>query len=189
MIRSFSIRAMLVLLCLCALVAVPVLSHADSTPSYTVEIADVGKSKDFAQLLQKKGYTTSVPAKNMWVTDLQSNCAVWIGKNIPLDMLRTVLPEAYNFNPELQFFHLVGDRGEQPPAKVDNTLHIGGHIEAAMVKKLNTLSKDEVLAALGKSANIEEFHKWLHEKNVPKPDAEGKGATGTKPAPASPAGH
>jgi len=152
-------------------------SLADSTaPPFTVEIADVGKSQELAALLTAKGYRAVVPAKNMWVVDQQSNCTVWIGKNVPLDMLRIVLPEALRFNPYLKFFYLVGDRGEKPPQRIDNTVHIGGSIEAALVKKLNVIDREELLDTLKKVSGIEELHKYLHEKNIPKPEASGKPA-------------
>ncbi|QXE92233.1 hypothetical protein KP001_06855 [Geomonas subterranea] len=145
------------------------LSRAAADTGYTVEVADVGNSRDFVSVLQGKGYSTVIPPKNMWVTDQQSNCGVWIGKNVPLEMLRVVLPEAIRFNPYLKFFYIVGDRGEKPPQAVDNTVHVGGHIEAALVKKLNTIDQQEMLAQLGKAATLEELHRYLHEKNKPKP--------------------
>ena len=150
---------------------------AAADPGYKVEVADVGKSHDFASLLKGKGYSAVIPAKNMWVTDQQSNCAVWIGKNVPLEMLRVVLPEAIRFNPYLKFFYIVGDRGEKPPQAVDNTLHVGGHIEAALVKKLNSIDQQEMLAQLAKAATLEALHRYLHEKNKPKPEPEQKPAS------------
>lgn len=139
----------------------------ESASPYTVEVADVGNSAAFAALLSAKGYPTSIPAKNIWVVDQQNNCAVWIGRNVPLDMLRVVLPEAVRFNRYLKFFYLVGDRGEKPPMKVDNTLHIGGSIEAALVRKLNVIDQEELLDTLRAVSNIEQLHKYLHEKNIP----------------------
>lgn len=169
---NFFARFFCVLIFACAVFAAPSVSLAESSGSFTVEIADVGKSQEFAAQLKAKGYTTVIPAKNIWVVDQQSNCAVWIGKNIPLDTLRAVLPEATRFNPYLKFFYVVGDRGEKPPQAVDNTLHIGGSIEAALVKKLNVIEKEEMLAALAKVASIGELHTYLHEKNKPKAAAE-----------------
>lgn len=150
------------------LLLIPICSFAESRPPFLIEVADVGKSKEFAALLTSKGYNAVVPAKNIWVVDQQSNCTVWIGKNVPLELLRDVLPEAVRFNPYLKFFYLVGDRGEKPPQRVDNTVHIGGSIEAALVKKLNEIDKNEMLETLKKVSNLEELHKYLHEKNVPK---------------------
>ena len=137
----------------------------------TVEIADVGKSSELAALLSAKGYRTVVPPRNIWVVDQQSNCAVWIGKNIPLDMLRVVLAEAIRYNPYLQFFHLVGDRGEQPPETIDNTVHVGGSIEAALTKRLNAIDSRELLDTLGRVNSLDELHRYLHEKNLVSPSA------------------
>lgn len=152
--------------------AVP--SRAATTGSFTVEIADVGKGRELAALLKEKGYTTVLPAKNIWVVDPQSNCAVWIGKNVPLDMLRVVLPEAIRSNPYLKYFYVVGDRGEKPPQAVDDTVHVGGSIEAAMVKKLNVIDGGEMLSALDKAADLDALHRYLHEKNKPVKDEKEK---------------
>jgi len=142
---------------------------ADPFAPLTVEIADVGKSAELAAIIGAKGYRTAIPAKNIWVVDPQSNCAVWIGKNVPLDMLRAVLPEAMRLNPYLKFFHLVGDRGETPPEKIDNTIHIGGSIEAALAKKLNVIDQKELLDTLERVKTLDELHKYLHVKNIPRP--------------------
>lgn len=141
-----------------------------------MEIADVGKSGELAQQLSAKGYRTIISQKNIWVTDPQNNCAVWIGKMVPLDMLRAVLPEAIRFNPNLKFYHVVGDRGEQPPEQVNNTIHVGGSIEAAMVKKLNQIDNQELLELLKKAKSIGELHQYLHEKNIPREKATEKPA-------------
>ena len=107
----------------------------------------------------------------MWVVDQQSNCAVWIGNKVPLELLRVVLPEAIRFNPYLQFFHVVGDRGEAPPPDVNNTVHVGGSIEAALVKGLNTIDTKELLGKLNQVQNLEQLHQYLHEKNIPRPES------------------
>ncbi|GFO64251.1 hypothetical protein M1B72_12500 [Geomonas paludis] len=166
----FATRLFLVIVLASALSAVPSASRAAASAGYAVEIADVGKSSDLAALLKERGYSTVIPPKNMWVADQQSNCAVWIGKNVPLEMLRAVLPEAMRFNPYLKFFYVVGDRGEKPPQAVENTIHVGGSIEAALEKKLNVIDQQEMLAQLGKAASLEELHRYLHEKNRPKPE-------------------
>ena len=143
---------------------------AEPASPYLIEIADVGKSQEFAALLKAKGYATAIPPKNIWVVDVQSNSAVWIGKKVPLEMLQVVIPEALRFNPYIKFFHVVGDRGEQPPEKVDNTIHVGGNIEAALVKKLNQIESRELLDKLAKAKSLDEFHGYLHEKNSKKAD-------------------
>ena len=178
MARLSAVSFLCFILLTTALFAVPTGSSAQSAASpITVEVADVGKSHELAALLTAKGYTVVVPPKNIWVTDPQNNCTVWIGRNVPLEMLRVVLPEALRFNPYLKFFYLVGDRGEKPPRKVDDTLHIGGSIEAALVKKLNVIDREELLDTLGKVSGIEELHNYLHEKNLAKPPAADKPAS------------
>ena len=177
MVNFSAARIFFALIFALAVFTVPMTSVAQPSAPFTVEIADVGKSQELAALLSAKGFTTVIPAKNIWVVDQQSNCAVWIGKNVPLDMLRVVLPEAIRFNSYLKFFYLVGDRGEKPPEKIDNTIHVGGSIEAALAKKLSVIDRQELLDALSKAQKIEELHEYLHEKNRPKPSATDKPAS------------
>lgn len=172
----FATRLLLVVALVSMGLTAPGRTWGAETGRFTVEIADVGKSKDLAALLKGKGYAAVIPEKNMWVVDQQGNCAVWIGKDVPLDMLRVVLPEAMRFNPYLKYFYIVGDRGEKPPQAVHHTVHVGGSIEAALVKKLNVIDQQEMLAALKKAADLAELHQYLHEKNKPK--AEEKDSAG-----------
>jgi hypothetical protein len=171
MLANF-VRFVLCVLFFSVLLVQPDTAQAVEGRAYTVEIADVGKGRELAAQLETKGYRCVVPAKNIWVVDQQNNSSVWIGKNVPLEMLRVVLPEAMRFNPYLKFFYIVGDRGEKPPQAVDDTVHVGGSVEAALVKKLNVIDQKEMLAELDKASNIEELHRFLHEKNKPKPEAD-----------------
>lgn len=144
-------------------------------PKYLVEIADVPGNQELASLLTAKGVASATAAKNIWVVNQQSNCAVWIGNKVPLELLRVVLPEAIRVNPYLKFFHVVGDRGEVPPPQVNHTVHVGGNIEAALVKKLNPIDPKELLATLNRVQTLEQLHQYLHEKNMPRP-ASGAGS-------------
>lgn len=172
----FATRMLLVIALVLVFAGAPPYAAGTEPGKYLVEIADVGKSQDLADSLKQKGFAASVPAKNMWVVDQQSNCAVWIGKNVPLDMLRVVIPEAIRFNPYLKFFYVVGDRGEKPPQAVDSTVHVGGNIEAALVKKLNVIEQKEMLSALDKASDLTALHQYLHEKNKPVKDEKEKAA-------------
>lgn len=171
----FTTRTLLVIALVWGFAVAPTKAAGADPGKYLVEIADVGKSRDLAAMLKDKGYAASVPAKNMWVVDPQSNCAVWIGKNVPLDMLRVVLPEAIRFNPYLKYFYVVGDRGEKPPQAVDDTVHVGGNIEAALVKKLNVIDQKEMLSALDKAEDLSALHAFLHERNKAKKEEKEKG--------------
>lgn len=151
-------------------------ADAAPSPEILVEIADVGKSKELAATLTAKGFKTAIPAKSLRVTDLQTNSAVWIGKNVPLEALKVVLPEAMKSNQYITFFHVVGDRGEIPPEKVNNTIHIGGSIEGAVIWRLNPIEQKDMLEALAKAKTLQELHAFLHEKNIAKEDPEAKPA-------------
>lgn len=146
----------------------PVSGATAQAAPYLVEIADVTGGQELAALLSGKGITAVITDRNMWMVDQQSNCAVWIGKQVPLELLRVVLPEAMRLNPHLKFFHVVGDRGEVPPARVDQTVHVGGSIEAALLKQLNVVDQKELLDTLERVKTLDQLHRYLHEKNIPR---------------------
>ena len=68
-------------------------------------------------------------------------------------------------NRYLRYFYVVGERGEKPPGQVDNTVHIGGSVEAALVKKLKVIDREELLDTLAKAGTIDELHNYLKEQN------------------------
>jgi hypothetical protein len=164
MLKSTTVRLICTIVAL-AISGMPMAYAAAPSSPYTVEIADVGKSKELAARLKAKGYSVVIPPKNMRVVDEQNNGAVWIGKNVPLQMLQTVLPEAMTLYPHLQFFYLIGDRGEKPPQKLHNTIHIGGSVEAALLKEMNVVNRKEFLNTLASAKTLDQFHKYLIETN------------------------
>ena len=164
--HTVSTVRLLCTLLLVLIVGAPSLLPAATAPSpYVVEVADVGNSKELAASISAKGFNAVIPPRNIWVVDQQSNCAVWIGRRVPLEMLRVVLPEAMRANRYLRFFYVVGERGEKPPVQVDNTVHIGGSMEAALVKQLKVIDREELLETLAKVRTIAELHDYLKEKN------------------------
>jgi hypothetical protein len=167
MLKNISFLAILIIAI--GVICTPKQSFSAETAPFIVEIADVGKSNELVSLLAKKGITAIIPPKNMRVVNEQSNCTVWIGKNVPLATIQTVLGDALQLYPYLQFFYIVGDRGEKPPVTVDNTIHIGGSVEAALTMKLNGIDREEFKKTLASVKTVEELHKYLHEKNSVRP--------------------
>jgi hypothetical protein len=146
--------------------------------TYVVEVAEIEKSANLLKVLKKKGIPAVLFPKNAQVVNEQTNRAVWIGKNVPLNMVKTTLLEAMKIYPYLCYFHVVGDRGEAPPEKVHNTIHIGGSTEAALAMQLKAFDQTEMIKTLATVTTIEELHRYLHEMNrIPEPAAT------TKPAP------
>lgn len=133
-----------------------------------IEVADLEGSRELVSSLQAKGLAAVIPPKNMRVVDGQTNCVVWIGKDVPLETLRWVLPEAMRVFPHLKFFYVVGDRGEQPPEQVNRTIHVGGSIEAALVMKLNAIDQTELKKQLAVASSVHELHLYLHQGNKAK---------------------
>lgn len=171
------IRLLPVLLLLIAglLPATPVLAKEGSA-SYVVEVADIGKSGELLKALKNKGIPAVLLPKNRQVFDEQTNCAVWIGKNVPLDMVKTTLLEAIKVFPHLKYVHLVGDRGEVPPEKVHNTIHIGGSTDAAIAMELRAFDQAEITKTIVSVKTIEELHRYLHDMNRVPPPAKPKSA-------------
>ena len=162
---SFSARTIFALMFLLIFASSHTIYAAEPSATFTVEIADVGKSKELAAFLETKGIKATFPPTNIRIVDEQNNCAVWIGKNVPLAALQTVLPEAIRLLPYLKFFYIVGERGEVPPEAFHRTIHIGGSIEAALYKKLNVIDRQEFLKTLAAAKTVEELHGYLLEKN------------------------
>jgi hypothetical protein len=142
----------------------PVLAKKN-TATYVVEVADIEKSAYLVEALKKKGISAVLFPKNAQVVNAQSNQAVWIGKNVTLNIVKTTLLEAMKIYPSLIYFHVVGDRGEVPPEKVHNTIHIGGSSDAALAMELRALDQAVMKKALAEVKTIEEFHRYLHEMN------------------------
>lgn len=142
---------------------------AASPPPFTVEIADIDKGAELARSLQAKGIPAVIHPKNMYVENAQTNRAIWLGRKVPLEVVRVTIREALAFNPYICFVHVVGDRGELPPEKVNNTIHVGGSDEAALAMKLAVIPAEELLQALDRAKSIEDLHKFLHDRNAAGP--------------------
>lgn len=167
--RLFRI-APLILIITCILTACSSTSKKAEQPpaTFIVEVADIDKSAELVKTLQAKGINAVIFPKNMRIENAQTNRVIWLGKNVPLEMVRVTFREALLFNPYICFIHVVGDRGEKPPEKVNNTIHVGGSEEAALLKKLAVIPAAELLQALDQAKTIEEFHRFLHDKNAVK---------------------
>ena len=135
------------------------------TATFIVEVADIEKSSELVNTLQAKGINAVIFPKNIRVENAQTNRVIWLGKNVPLEMVRVTLGEALIFNPYICFVHLVGDRGEKPPEKVNNTIHVGGSEEAALAMKLAVIPAKEIQLMIGQAKSIEELHRTIRAKN------------------------
>lgn len=141
-------------------------SLAEQIPAtFTVEVADIAKSTELVKALQAKGINAVIFPKNMMITGEQNNRAVWLGKNVPLKMVRETLTEALRIFPLICYIHVVGDKAEKPPAKVHNTIHIGGSTEAAVAINLAAIPAKEIRQILGQAETIEELHRIIRAKN------------------------
>ena len=94
---SFSARIIFALTFLLIFASSHTIYAAEPSAAFTVEIADVGKSKELAAFLETKGIKATFPPANIRIVDEQTNCAVWIGKNVPLQRCRQLCPKRYAF--------------------------------------------------------------------------------------------
>ena len=142
-------------------------AKAEPPPAtFIVEVADIEKSGELVKTLQAKGIAAVVFPKNIRIENAQTNRVIWLGKNVPLEMARIAIGEALLFNPYICYVHVVGDRGEKPPEKVNNTIHVGGSDEAALAMKLTVIPTAEIRQALDQAKTIEELHRFFHDKNA-----------------------
>lgn len=136
--------------------------------TFIVEVADIENSGELVKTLRAKGIAAVIFPKNVRVENAQTNRVIWLGKNVPLEMARVTIKEALIFNPYICYVHVVGDRGEKPPEKVNNTIHVGGSEEAALAMKLAVIPAAELQQALDQAKTIEELHRFFHDKNIVK---------------------
>lgn len=162
--------APLILIMTCVLTACSSTPKKAESPPATiiVEVADIDKSAELVTTLRAKGINAAIFPKNIRIENAQTNRVIWLGKNIPLEIARATIGEALLFNPYICYVHLVGDRGEKPPEKVNNTIHVGGSEEAALAMKLAVIPAAELQKALDQAKTIEDLHRFLHEKNAVK---------------------
>ena len=137
--------------------------------TFTVEVADIAKSAELVKALQAKGINALIFPKNMRVIDEQNNRVVWLGKNVPLKMVRETLNEVLRIFPLICYIHVVGDKGEKPPVKVHDTIHIGGSTEAAVAINLAAIPAKEFRQLLVQAKSIEDLHRTIRAKNGIKP--------------------
>lgn len=158
----------LILVITCVLAAwSPTPVMAEPPPAtFIVEVADIDRSSELVKTLNAKGITAVIFPKNIRVENAQTNRVIWLGKNVPLEMARVTIREALVFNPYICYVHVVGDRGEKPPEKVNNTIHVGGSEEAALAMKLAVIPAAELQEALDQAKTIEELHRFFHGKNA-----------------------
>ncbi len=154
-----------IIICILTACSSPHVKSEQPPANFIVEVADIEKSSELVNTLQAKGINAVIFPKNIRVENAQTNRVIWLGKNVPLDLVRVTLREALIFNPYICFVHLVGDRGEKPPEKVNNTIHVGGSEEAALAMKLAVIEAEEIRQILGQAETIEELHRIIRAKN------------------------
>lgn len=157
----------LILIITCILTAwssIPAKAEQPST-TFIVEVADMAKSAELVKVLKAKGINAVIFPKNMMITGEQNNRAVWLGKNVPLKMVRETLTEALRIFPLILYIHVVGDKGEKPPEKVHDTIHLGGSMEAAQAINLAMIPAKELQQMIDQAKTIEELHKSIRAKN------------------------
>ncbi|PKN11325.1 MAG: hypothetical protein CVU69_13075 [Deltaproteobacteria bacterium HGW-Deltaproteobacteria-4] len=159
----------LTLICVISVIGYLPASAGQPPAIFVVEVADIDKSGDLVKTLKEKGISAVIFPKNSRIENAQINRVIWLGKNVPLEIARITIREALIFNPYICFIHLVGDRGEKPPEKVNNTIHVGGSEEAALAMKLAVIPAKELQQILDQAETIEELHRFIRAKNGVKP--------------------
>ncbi len=159
----------LILICVISAIGYLPASAGQPPDIFIVEVADIDKSGDLVKTLKEKEINAVIFPKNSRIENAQINRVIWLGKNVPLEIARITIREALIFNPYICFIHLVGDRGEKPPEKVNNTIHVGGSEEAALAMKLAVIPAKELQQILDQAESIEELHRFIRVKNGVKP--------------------
>lgn len=134
-------------------------------PPIRVEVVEIPKSAELVAALKAKGIDAVIFPKNERIIGEQQNRVIWLGKQVPLDTLRTTIDETLKVFPLMNFLYVVGDKGEQPPEDRNYTIHIGGSTEGALFMKLTVIPVDEMKRVLAAAISIEDVHRYLHDWN------------------------
>jgi hypothetical protein len=149
----------------CAPTVTAVSRPATPPPAVKVEVIDIPKGADLVATLKAKGINAVLYPKNERIVGEEQNRVIWLGKNVPLDVLRTTMDETLRVFPLMNFLYVVGDKGELPPEDRHYSLFIGGSTEAALFMKLTVIPVDKLKEVLATAATIDDVHRFLHDWN------------------------
>jgi hypothetical protein len=143
----------------------PVISAPAAAPPIRVEVVEIPRSTELVAALKAKGIDAVIYPKNERIVGEEQNRVIWLGKRVPLDILRTTMDETLRIFPLMNFLYVVGDKGEIPPEGRHSIIHIGGSTEGALFMKLTVIPVDEMKRVLTTAATIDDVHHFLHDWN------------------------
>ena len=108
--------------------------------------------------LRASGFSAEVYERSV-VSLPAEHKSIWLGKDVPIDVARTVITMARQFYPHLEYIHMSDDGPPDAPEYVHQQIYIGGSTETAMGYGCRPLSaKDfEKIATLKTVSELHEF--------------------------------
>ena len=91
--------------------------------------------------------------------------AIWLGSEVPLEIAKVVIKEAYKFYPDLKYIHISRDivRRESPPDYVHKQIFVGGSTRTAKERYgLKVLTKSD-FDQINKFKNLNELHEFIRD--------------------------
>jgi len=90
------------------------------------------------------------------------NEAIWLGRNVPIDITKKVISLAHQFYPELKYINISGDDRTELPDYIHNEIFIGGSTRTAIERKSKPLEALD-FQKINSFDTIDELHKFIKQ--------------------------
>ena len=96
---------------------------------------------------------------------ISKNEAIWVGRNIPFEYVAEILEIAIDYFPHLKYVEISDDEDGIAPKYIHNQIFIGGASSTAEERKLEKLSKKEIVA-IKEIKTQEEMNEYFRDKKI-----------------------
>ncbi|PJZ41684.1 hypothetical protein CH370_09585 [Leptospira kmetyi] len=128
---------------------------------YKIELNPNLEGTSFHYDLLKKGFFISIYQSNYFKVDsVQDSSAIWLGKNVPLEIAKEVIVSASQHSQHLKYIHISGDQSGEPPLFVHDQIFIGGSTSTAKEYKLKEIKTTE-FKSIESFKTIDELHSFV----------------------------
>lgn len=134
--------------------------------SFSCLISNLYRSEEFVNKLSEMGYNAEIynvfDKSNKPYVDNRSHAAIWLGKDVHIDIVKDVISLAIEFYKHLKYISISGDLNT-PPDRIHDQIYIGGSTDTAHRYGLIEFSREDFKKLLD-TDTIEEMHKIIRSK-------------------------
>ena len=143
-------------------------STIDNTAKYRVDVSNIEGAGKLVKALSELGFEASVYRDSLGQSPGERRSkaqheAIWIGSKVPSRIAIRAIKTATGQWPHLQYLHLSGDGGEEPPDEIHQQIFIGGSTNTAEQYGLESWTADEIEKIPDRLAN-DKFHDLIRTK-------------------------